>query len=57
MFDRVASDRLEQLADELATIAQEESDKVFSKYPDFAAHLSLLMKTELIERRNRGEQT
>lgn len=57
MFDSVASNRLRQMVDELEVIADELPDTCFSKYPMFAAHLALLMKTELVERRNRGEQT
>jgi len=57
MFDSVPSERLRNMADELAVVAQEELDGAFSKYPEFAAHLSILMRTELVERRKRGEQS
>lgn len=55
MFDKVPSEKLRHLSDELARIGEEEPDKVFSTYPQFARSLSVLMRCELVERRNRGE--
>jgi hypothetical protein len=56
VFDKVASDRLAQMSDELAYIGEEVPDTLISKYPQFARSLSVLMRAELAERRRRGDE-
>lgn len=55
MFNQVTSQKLRELARELATIGEEEPTTCFDQYPYFAKCLAVLMRTELAERNNRDE--
>ncbi len=50
MFNKVTSQKLRELARELAIIGEEEPDTIFDQYPHFAKSLAVLMRTELAER-------
>ena len=55
MFDKVASQKLRNIAEELATIGEEEPDGPFSTYPHFAKCLAVLMRVELARRSHADE--
>lgn len=57
MFNKVASQKLRTMAEELAHISEEEPDSVFSTYTHFAKCLSVLMRIELARRSNADEST
>ena len=50
MFTKVSSQKLRELARELAIIGEEEPTTCFDQYPYFAKCLAVLMRTELAER-------
>lgn len=55
MFDKVASQKLRNIAEDLAKIGEEEPDSAFSTYPHFAKCLAVLMRVELARRSNADE--
>jgi hypothetical protein len=55
MFNKVKSQQLRTMAEELAHIGEEEPDSVFSTYTHFAKCLSVLMRIELARRSNADE--
>lgn len=55
MFKKTASQKLRNLAEELAQIGEEEPDSVFNTYTHFAKCLSVLMRVELTRRSNADE--
>lgn len=55
MFSKVSSQKLRELARELAVIGEEEPTTIFNQYPHFAKCLAVLMRTELAERNRKDE--
>lgn len=55
MFNQVASQKLRDMAEELAHIGEEEPDSAFSTYTHFAKCLAVLMRIELARRSNADE--
>ena len=55
MFNKVSSQRLREMARELAIIGEEEPDTIFDQYPHFAKGLAVLMRTELAERSRKDD--
>ena len=55
MFDKVTSQKLRELAENLATIGEEEPETIFDQYPHFAKGLAVLMRTELAERSRKDD--
>jgi hypothetical protein len=55
VFNKVKSQQLRNMAEELAIIGEEEPDSAFSTYTHFAKCLSVLMRIELARRSNADE--
>jgi len=55
MFNQISSQKLRELARELAIVGEEETTTCFDQYPYFAKCLAVLMRTELAERSHRDE--
>lgn len=55
MFNKVTSQRLREMARELAIIGEEEPETIFDQYPQFAKALAVLMRTELAERSRKDD--
>lgn len=50
MFNKIATERLVEIARELALIGEEEPPSIFDQYPHFAKCLSVLMRVEIARR-------